>query len=756
MKHSQLLSILVLAALLLAALPADAGHPAAGPVYVQDLDPTAVWSSDEEELTYAVAWGDWDNDGDLDLATGSLGYLQVYENSGSWLETSAAWTSAEGDWTMAVAWGDWDNDGDLDLVAANWGQPLRVYENHRMAAPTLPNSAAHVVVYRPGTSADAYFYGSAEILTGAKVPIFFRLYDAESDPVTRIVARYSTDGGGQWLPATITGTVTNLSAGPAGQLHSVTWNALADGARGDNVAFRIVSVLDNPTAAGFPIQRPYIGADTAPFRLRPLAVAMLPRRQLGIGPAGATITHTLTLVNRTGRAGVFAVGYDSLRGWPVAGPALVGPIDDLAAASFTVTTTVPAGPAGVLDVVTATAAALFNPSTFRANANILTFRGTPDVQLSILKESALTVEAAEVMTYTLVVHNAGSSPAGGIVITDTLPAEVAFAWASDDGVYSPTLEAVLWSEDLLLAGGSLTVTVAVTVGCVPSGTVIVNADYAVASAQTPHPVFGPGTGAIVLYEAPVAAFTLAPGEVNLGEAVVFTNQSLHADSYLWEFGDGFTSTLAAPQHTYVYEGVYTVTLTAANACGADQASAQVTATLFLQAGFESNAPVCLGEAVVFTNTTAGVPPITYTWDFADGSTSPLENPTHTYAAAGLYLVSLRAFNPYGQGLAAGMVNVLPPPTAAFTYTANGLTVSFVNLSTAADTYLWDLGDGNTSAEEYPVHTYASAGTYAVTLTANGVCGSDQETAAVSVGAAGTYRVYLPVVLKGYAGLERGR
>jgi len=118
--------------------------------------------------------------------------------------------------------------------------------------------------------------------------------------------------------------------------------------------------------------------------------------------------------------------------------------------------------------------------------------------------------------------------------------------------------------------------------------------------------------------------------------------------------------VAEPQHTYLYEGVYTVTLSAFNICGVDQATARVTATLFLRAGFEHNAPVSLGQAVVFTNTTAGVPPISYTWDLGDGITSTLTNPTHTYAAAGFYLVTLRAFSPYGEGLAADMVEVLSP------------------------------------------------------------------------------------------------
>ncbi len=59
----------------------------------------------------------------------------------------------------------------------------------------------------------------------------------------------------------------------------------------------------------------------------------------------------------------------------------------------------------------------------------------------------------------------------------------------------------------------------------------------------------------------------------------------------------------------------------------------------------------------------------------------------------------------------------PKPTAGFTYTIDGLTVTFINTSTLADTYLWDFGDGSTSTETNPVHTYAANGIYEVTLIA---------------------------------------
>ena len=92
---------------------------------------TPVWTSDNtDDHTHSVAWGDWDGDGDLDLAVGNVGdHLagnrqanKVYENDGlgladlpdSGLDLGRTYVN-----TTSVAWGDWDGDGDLDLAAGN-------------------------------------------------------------------------------------------------------------------------------------------------------------------------------------------------------------------------------------------------------------------------------------------------------------------------------------------------------------------------------------------------------------------------------------------------------------------------------------------------------------------------------------------------------------------------------------------------------------------------------------------------------------
>jgi uncharacterized repeat protein (TIGR01451 family) len=81
----------------------------------------------------------------------------------------------------------------------------------------------------------------------------------------------------------------------------------------------------------------------------------------------------------------------------------------------------------------------------------------------------------------------------------------------------------------------------------------------------------------------------------------------------------------------------------------------------LNVGFSSNSPVVLGEQAEFTNSTTGEETIEYLWDFGDGGTSTLDDPVHTYAAAGTYQVTLTATNEYGADYVTQDFVVLTPP-----------------------------------------------------------------------------------------------
>ncbi|MDX1416632.1 MAG: FG-GAP-like repeat-containing protein, partial [Candidatus Promineifilaceae bacterium] len=82
----------------------------------------------EQNDTRGVAWGDWDGDGDLDLAVANYGHLNyVYENNAGQL--TLKWMAPISASSTSVAWGDWDGDGDLDLAVGNEGSANQVYQN---------------------------------------------------------------------------------------------------------------------------------------------------------------------------------------------------------------------------------------------------------------------------------------------------------------------------------------------------------------------------------------------------------------------------------------------------------------------------------------------------------------------------------------------------------------------------------------------------------------------------------------------------
>ncbi|HNT22951.1 MAG TPA: S8 family serine peptidase [Anaerolineales bacterium] len=144
------------------------------------------------------------------------------------------------------------------------------------------------------------------------------------------------------------------------------------------------------------------------------------------------------------------------------------------------------------------------------------------------------------------------------------------------------------------------------------------------------------------------------------------------------------------------------------------------------ATFDVDGDHCLGDVVVLTDTTqAGIPPgIEGQWDFGDGvtMTAGAENVSHTYAAAGVYTITLTACNEFGCDTEDAVIAITVPPTPSFAQFAHGLTLALTNTSLGAASYLWDFGDGVTSTLASPTHAYVASGAYTVTLWAINNCG----------------------------------
>ena len=240
----------------------------------------------------------------------------------------------------------------------------------------------------------------------------------------------------------------------------------------------------------------------------------------------------------------------------------------------------------------------------------------------------------------------------------------------------------------------------------------------------------------------VVNYTWAPSASN-PLSINFTNTSTPSsptDSTLWNFGDGGTSTLPNPQHTYANTGSYNVCLivkkypygAGTNACIRYTCKTVVVqSSCNLQANFTWRADSINAQKIWFTNTSI---PLSNTdsvhWTFGDGSSSTLINPDHTYAQPGTYIVCLRVQKRGPAGTVINCVSeicktIIVHPTctlqANFTWHAdsfNSLKIWFTNTSapiTAADSIRWTFGDGSSSNLMNPDHTYAQAGTYTVCL-----------------------------------------
>jgi len=133
--------------------------------------------------------------------------------------------------------------------------------------------------------------------------------------------------------------------------------------------------------------------------------------------------------------------------------------------------------------------------------------------------------------------------------------------------------------------------------------------------------------------------------------------------------------------------------------------------------------VKVGQVVQFTDQSSGKAQ-SWVWDFGDGSTSTLRNPTHAFKRNGAYTVSLTVYEPGESNTQTikDFISVYTPPTADFWFEPpvplTEETVKFRNLTGGkATNWQWDFGDGDVSAEKEPEHTYKRGGAYTVVLTA---------------------------------------
>ena len=217
---------------------------------------------------------------------------------------------------------------------------------------------------------------------------------------------------------------------------------------------------------------------------------------------------------------------------------------------------------------------------------------------------------------------------------------------------------------------------------------------------------------------------------NAPATIRFQNKSIGtgALSYIWDFGDGTTSNDANPSHVYTTPGNYNVSLIVSNGTGCTDTLVKerlitIGATT---ADFSVPEKVCEGSPTRFTNTSTPLPG-SARWDFGDGTFSDSLHPIKAFTNAGNYVITMVSNNGACKDSVSKEITVISKPEisffatdtvscqAPFNVNFTNTTIAGSNFAAEAVTWFWSFGDGNTSNEKSPSHTYTKEGEYTVKL-----------------------------------------
>lgn len=250
---------------------------------------------------------------------------------------------------------------------------------------------------------------------------------------------------------------------------------------------------------------------------------------------------------------------------------------------------------------------------------------------------------------------------------------------------------------------------------------------------------------ITISPEPIADFQVSANQLTAS----FTNTSVDGDSYLWSFGDGATSTLFEPTHTYATAGVYTVVLEVTNDCGTDSYAQQVSLQSTPVATFTSDVTQgCVTFDVQYTSS-ASSNTTSLLWSFPGGtpSMSTSTNPSVEYAFAGTYDATLIAGNAEGSDTVtvSNYITALDLPTAALNASVTDNVITLEDLSIGADNAVLQVDGQPLSSNTY---TAPSNGVYEVGVLASNACGIDSASTTVMVSAYPTVSIQGATSLSG--------
>ena len=208
--------------------------------------------------------------------------------------------------------------------------------------------------------------------------------------------------------------------------------------------------------------------------------------------------------------------------------------------------------------------------------------------------------------------------------------------------------------------------------------------------------------------------------------VHFSDSSVFASGWLWKFGDGGTSSLKNPVHSYADTGRYTVTLIInPGATCADTVVVTNYITVYGIIGDPIASPPvgCSPLSVAFTDSSRSYlgTIVSWKWHFGvNNDSSSIQNPVYVYNAAGNFIANLKVTDSHGctgsYNKSISTKNVLAFFTSD-TIVCPGELAHFTNLSQNGGSYRWEFGDNTTSNDTNATHSYASSGDYIVSLIA---------------------------------------
>ncbi len=240
------------------------------------------------------------------------------------------------------------------------------------------------------------------------------------------------------------------------------------------------------------------------------------------------------------------------------------------------------------------------------------------------------------------------------------------------------------------------------------------------------------TDSFTVYPTPFAFFETnvkmgcSPLLVELSNNNTFGNP----DTLIWDFGDGsplfkttkstFEESLFHTFSTDKYPKTHTISYIAKNNCGADTAYKSVSVYNTVEAFFNADTlSGCYPLTVNFTNSSIGY--LGWAWDFDDGNTSNLNNPSHTFAKGGTYEVTLFVTDSCSYDTFKTVIEVFDEPQLGFEISKDSVclydTIHFSSTSNEIAGVYWNFGDSTKSVLANPSHSYDVPGTYIVSYNA---------------------------------------